>query len=152
MRHFKSTALALGLLLSGAAYAAESTSLEYNMASMTVTAEGAYGEAVNFTIPNATIPLDTKALKPGQLYTVTVPVTNTTDRPIRVTLKSLDKFGTAANEATVVATTNTVDIAPGLDGILTFTVQMSENTDAGLAGKTLRVRYTIEGIADFLTD
>lgn len=147
MRHFKSTALALGLLLSGAALAVESGT--YNRATMTVTAQGAYGEAVNFTIPSATIALDTKALKPGQLYTVSVPVTNTTDRPIRVSLITLVKTGEAADEATVDATTETTDIEPGQVGNLIFTVQMSGSGGAGLAGKTLGVQYTIEGIADF---
>ncbi|MBZ9750315.1 hypothetical protein GO986_15285 [Deinococcus sp. HMF7620] len=148
MRKFSVLALTT-LLLLPSALAETSTGDTYDRASMTVTASGAYGEAVNFEVPDTALNLDASALRPGATYTISVPVTNTTDRPIVVTGTSA-VTGSYQGNVIVTAVTGSLTLAPGGTGELQYTIGLpSDAAISATAGKTVTVTFSLEGTSDY---
>lgn len=88
MRHLKNIALLTALTLGGAASAAvDSTSSSYGSAYTDITTTGTYQKAVSFSVPNSTLTIPSTQVRPGADFTVTVPVTNTTDHTITITAR-----------------------------------------------------------------
>lgn len=123
MRHFKTVAL-FAALVAGSAFAVESsTPTGYGTATASVTATGTYASAVSFTLPNATLTIPTKQVRPGATFTVTIPVTNTTDRSITITPGDV----TAPGNVTVTNTSGPVAILAGDAGNLVYTVTFADD-------------------------
>lgn len=135
MRTLKTFALLTALTCS-AAFAVDSMPTGYGSANTTVTASGTYASAVSFTVPSASLNIPTPQVRPGASFTVTVPVTNTTDRSITVSAGTIGKPG----NATVVPTVGTASIASGATGNLMYTITF--DTDSAQAA-------TLTGTADF---
>lgn len=143
MRHLKSVALSALLALTAPALAESSTQTDYNNASMSLTASGTFAEAVSFTIPSTTVTLDSQQVRPGNSFTVTIPVTNTTDREIRVKAVVSGQTGAGADHLTVTPGNDEQTIAPGTEAELTFTFTFDGSTDAAQAGKGVSVTFNV---------
>ncbi|GAA5534102.1 hypothetical protein [Deinococcus aluminii] len=115
------------------------------------TTEAAFGEAVNFTMLASSVELSAEFLKPGGSYTVSIPVTNDTDRPITVNLLEIRKSGTYDGSlVTVTPTTSSVPLAAGGSITIEFTVKLPEDaTIAKTASKTLTLTFDFEGVSDY---
>ncbi len=147
MRHFKQLALVTALSLSSAAFAtATSTPLTYDTATLAVTATGSTAQAVNFTVPSTSVSISDGYLRPGMTYTITVPVTNSTDRAIDIT-SDFDVAGTGAGLVTVTPIMGSITgLVAQSNGTLTYTVRMTDAQDAAaFAGKGVTVTFTLTG-------
>lgn len=141
-------ALLTAFALAGAAQAADSTPVDYDHATLTVMASGAYGEAVNFTVPSTTVQLGSGLLRPGATYTVSIPVTNTTDRPITVSVTNAVVGGTGAGLVTLTGGTTSAVVAPNAVGTLTYTVSLDPTlSPAATSSKTVSIEFNLEGAA-----
>lgn len=148
MHALRPTLLALALLTSGAALAETSTPVDYDHANLIVTATGNTAQAVSFTTPSSSLTIrgDNGYLRPGASYTVTVPVTNTTDRMIDVTTAT-SVSGSGTDLVTVTPVTSTLTaLAAGASGNLTYTVTVADATDAAaFASKAVTITFTLSG-------
>ncbi len=149
MRNLKIAALVSSLLL-GTAFAATSTPTDFDTA--TVSGEsatvGTFGEAVNFTVSTSSI--DLTVMKPGETYTITIPVTNTTDRAINLTLKNVLASAGDSSVASIVSSTQAtpLQLAAGASGELIIAVTLKGAGDV-VAGDTVTISYDVEGTADY---
>ncbi|GAA4001638.1 hypothetical protein GCM10022631_10230 [Deinococcus rubellus] len=144
MRNFKNIALIAVLALTGSAFAVtSSTPTDYDNATLAVTATGATAQNVSFTVPSTSLTITTGYMRPSATYTVTVPVTNTTDRKITVSAVATPT-GTGASLVTVTGGVTLTDLAPGADGVLTYTVNTSASASAAdFAGKSVTITFDI---------
>lgn len=149
MRTLKIAALVSSLLLSTAVAAtSESTDFDTAIVNGESATVGTFGEAVNFTVSTGNIDLD--IMKPGETYTITIPVTNTTDRAINLTLKNVLASSGNSSVASMVSSTQVtpLQLAAGQSGDLTITVTMKGAGEV-VAGDTVTISYDVEGTADY---
>ncbi len=149
MRNFKSFALIAALALSNAAYAVTpSTPVDYDNATATglSTEVGTFKQKVSFNIVSSSV--DLTVMKPGQAYTITIPVENTTDRDIAVSLD--DVTATDGDEAVALIEAShevgTELVIPAGE-ILPLTIVVTTGTDAGLSNVKVTIGYTVNGTA-----
>ena len=87
-------------------------------------------------------------MKPGQAYTITIPVENTTDRDIAVSLD--DVTATDGDEAVALIEAShevgTELVIPAGE-ILPLTIVVTTGTDAGLSNVKVTIGYTVNGTA-----
>ncbi|MFN4253263.1 hypothetical protein [Deinococcus sp.] len=143
MRIFNMAALLTTILALSTANAAGSTSTGFGSATSTMTASGTYASAVSFTIPDTTLTIPKAQVRPGATFTVTIPVTNTTDRAITIEAGSITNGNTGL---TIIAGTNCDTVAPGdlcnLEYTLTFA---SDSVAAATLGETdITVAFAID--------
>lgn len=143
MRDFKSVALAALLALTTPALAATSEQTDYNSASMSLTANGTFAGVVSFTVPGTTVTLDSQQVRPGNSFTVTIPVTNTADREITVRATAGTPSGAGANHLTVTPTNAEETVAVGGTAELTFTFTFDGSTDTAQAGQDVKVTFEV---------
>ena len=146
MRQFKSFTIAAALILGSTSLAATSVSTNYDQATLQLTATGQAQKAVNFTVPKASITIPGAQVFPGNSFTVTIPVTNTSDRDITVKVSSVTT-GALGDKLTAETTSDTVTIAPnGLGNLVyTFTRADSMAGDEAIAGKAFTVTFDLVG-------
>ncbi len=125
MRNFKSIALIAALALSNAAYAADSTNTDFSNAESTTTASGTYATAVSFTLPNASLSIPSQQIRPGASFTITLPVTNTTDRAVNISAGNVTK---PDNTTVVNTTTSFSNVAAGATVNMVYTISFSADT------------------------
>ena len=141
MRILKMATLTCILALS-TAHAATSTSTGYGAATSAVAASGTYASAVSFTIPDTTLTIPGAQVRPGATFTVTIPVTNTTDRAISIEAGSITNGNTGL---TVIAGANCDTVAQGTVCNLEYTLTFA-NDSAGaatLGGTDVSVTFAI---------
>ena len=126
MRHFKTVALISALIVGSAFAIKPSEPTGYGTAESSVTATGTYASAVSFTLPNGLLTIPKKQVRPGASFTVTIPVTNTTDRPITVTAGPVTGTG-VGSYVTVVIDEGEVTIAKDGTLSLAYTVTFDED-------------------------
>jgi len=129
MRNLKTSLLIAALALSNAAFAVGSTSTGFGTATSSASASGTYASIVSFTIPTASLTIPSNQVRPGASFTVTIPVTNTTDRTITVTPSAVT--GGASN--VTVSTPLAHDIATGASFSFVYTVTFAADSAAGSA-------------------
>ena len=123
MRHFKTVALISALIVGSAFAIKPSEPTGYGTAESSVTATGTYASAVSFTLPNGLLTIPKKQVRPGASFTVTIPVTNTTDRPITITAGNV----TAPDNVIVANTSGPVPIAAGEEGYLIYSIDFTDD-------------------------
>lgn len=126
MRNLKSLILMTAFALSTAGYAATSTSDGFGNAEATAEASGTYATAVSFTLPSANLSIPSQQIRPGATFTITIPVTNTTDRKVDI---SAGTVGKPANATVVNTTTSFPDVAAGATVPMVYTITF--DTDSG---------------------
>ena len=143
MRNLKNIALIAVLALTGTVSAASSTSSDYDNATLAVAATGVTAQNVSFTVPSTSVLISSTFMRPAATYTVTVPVTNTTDRLITVSaVPTVSGSGTAL--VTVTGGTTLTDLAPGAEGVLTYTVTTSASASVSdFSGKSVTITFAI---------
>lgn len=142
------TAVALLAALSfGPAFAAASTPVDYDTATVLgETADvGTFGQALSFNVAAGSVDLD--VMKPGETYTVTIPVTNTTDRDITVSLENVALTSGSGSVASTVPSDD-VTITPGMTENLTITVTMKAAADV-VAGSKITLKYDVLGVSRY---
>lgn len=148
---FTAKKLALGfaalLTLSTPALAEVSTQTDYDNATMSLNADGTFSQAVSFSIPSTAITLSAGQIRPGNSFTVSVPVTNTTDRDIDVSVVNQAPTGTGAAHLTVSGVSTTATVKPGEVATLTFTLAFDSATDAAQAGQSIKVVFDVSATA-----
>lgn len=149
MFNAKKSALVIAALLSFAApaFAVDSTQTDYDNASMSLSAEGTYSQAVSFSVPSTAITLTAQQIRPDNSFTVSIPVTNTTDRDIDVSVVNQAPTGTGAAHLTVSGVSTTANIKPGEVATLTFTLTFDSSTSAAQAGQTVSVVFDVSATA-----
>ncbi|MFC5847261.1 Hsp20/alpha crystallin family protein [Deinococcus petrolearius] len=151
MRQVKFFAIAAALLLGSTSLAATATSssTSYDQATMQLEATGAAQEAVNFTVPNASITIPGSQVFPGNSFTVTIPVSNTSDRDIRVTVSDPGVTGDLAGKLTVTPVKTSADIVAGGSGSLSYTFTLADSVkgDQTIEGKAFTVTFSLTGTA-----
>lgn len=149
MFNAKKSALVIAALLSFAApaFAVDSTQTNYDNASMSLSAAGTYAQAVSFSVPSPTVTLSAEQIRPGNSFTLSIPVTNTTDRDINVSAVAQAPSGTGAAHLKVSGVSTTATIKPGEDATLTFTLTFDNSTDAAQAGQTVSVVFDVSATA-----
>ncbi len=125
MRNFKTLALITALTLSAAIAQSTSTSDGFGNAEATATASGAYASAVSFTLPTASLSIPSQQIRPGATFTITVPVTNTTDRAVNISAGDVVAPANADVEKT---TASFNGVAPGATVKLIYTITFSPDT------------------------
>lgn len=143
------TALSLLALLTfpTIALGAGSTADGFNGATLSVTATGTAAEQVSFEIPSTSITLDSKAVRPGGTFTVTVPVKNTTDRQINVVVTPT-KNGAAATSLTITGP-GTAIIEPGASSDIVFTFSFAETMTSDEAGQAVEVTFDVKATGTY---
>lgn len=146
MRQVKLFALATALLLGSTSLAATSTPDSYDQATLQLAATGTAQEAVNFTVPKAEITIPGAQVFPGNSFTVTIPVTNTSDREIEVKVSSVTT-GALGDKLTAETANDTVTIAPAGTGnlVYTFTLADAVSGDQSIEGKAFTVTFNLMG-------
>ena len=149
MFNAKKSALVIAALLSFAApaFAVDSTQTDYDHAALSLSADGTYAQAVSFSVPSTAITLTAQQIRPGNSFTLSIPVTNTTDRDIDVSVVAKTPTGTGAANLTVSGVSTTATIKPGDDATLTFTLTFDNSTDAAQAGQTVQVVFDVRATA-----
>ncbi|GGR36012.1 hypothetical protein [Deinococcus ruber] len=143
MRTLKNIVLLSVLALSGSVFAATSTAVDYDHATLAVTASGTTAQNVSFTVPATAVTITSGYMRPSASYTISVPVSNTTDRKITVSAAPT-VTGSGASLVTVSGGTALTDLAAGSDGSLTYTVTTSASASAAdFAGKTVTITFDI---------
>lgn len=152
MRHFTRLALLAALSLTGVSLATGSTSTDYNNATMSLTASGTAGTAVSFTVPSASISIPKEQVRPGASFRVTIPVTNTTDREITVSVMAV-KSGDLSGKLTVTPVEDTATIAAGARGTLVYTFSFAEavSGDQDIAGQSFAVTFDLSAVGTYDT-
>lgn len=152
MRHFTKLALLTALSLTCASLATGSTSTDYNNATMSLTASGTAGTAVGFTVPSASISIPGSQVRPGASFKVTIPVTNTTDREITVSVMAV-KSGDLSGKLTVTPVKNTATIAAGAAGTLVYSFSFAEAVpgDQDIAGQSFAVTFDLSAVGTYDT-
>jgi hypothetical protein len=147
MRNFKNVLLTAVLALSTGALAVSSNPVDYDHATLAVLATGSTAQNVSFSVPSTALTISTGFMRPATTYTVTVPVTNTTDRIITVSATSATS-GTGASLVSVTPSGSPVDLAPGASGTLTFSVMTSTSLSAtDFAGKSVTLTFDISAVS-----
>ena len=146
MRQFKSFAVAAALILGSTSLAATSVSTSYDQATLQLTATGQAQEAVNFTVPSASITIPGAQVFPGNSFTVTIPVTNTSDRKIKVSVSGVTG-GDLAGKLTITPNVDLVELIAGSDDnlVYTFTLADSVDGDQSIEGKAFTVTFNLTG-------
>lgn len=146
MRQFKSFAVAAALILGSTSLAATSVSTSYDQATLQLAATGTAQEAVSFTVPRASITIPGAQVFPGNSFTVTIPVTNTSDRKVKVSVSGVTG-GDLAGKLTITPTVDSVElIASSADNLVyTFTLADSVTGDEAIAGKAFTVTFDLVG-------
>lgn len=150
MFNTRKSALVIAALLSLGAPAlagTSSTQTDYDNAALSLSADGTYAQAVSFSVPSTTVTLSAEQIRPGNSFTLTIPVTNTTDRDIDVSAVAKTPTGTGAANLTVSGVSTTATIKPGEDATLTFTLTFDNSTDAAQAGQTVQVVFDVSATA-----
>jgi hypothetical protein len=144
MRKLKTMALLAVLALPGSAFAAvDSAPAGYDDATLAVTATGSTAQNVSFSVSSTAVTITPDFMRPSSTYTVTVPVTNTTNRKITVSATATPS-GTGASLITVTGGAPLTDLAPGATGNLTYTVITSASASAtDFAGKSVTITFDI---------
>lgn len=153
MRNIKTLSLLTLLTLGTLAGAVTSTSNNYDSATVSgqATQVGSFGQAVSFDVSTGTVALNAgtmgETLKPGETYTVTIPVTNTTDRAITL---SLANVAVTEGSASVAATTfsEAITLPAGASGELTISVTLASASDV-VASTSVSVSYSVNGAASY---
>lgn len=150
MRHSHKLALFTALLLTGTSFAATSTPTDYNTATMDLSASGQAGTAVSFTVPSTTVSIPSSQVRPGNSFTVTIPVSNPTDREIVVTVTDT-KSGDLSGKLTVTAVNDSVTIAPGGTGnlVYTFAFDAAAPGDQTIAGQAFSVAFAMSAVGTY---
>lgn len=148
---FTAKKLALGfaalLTLSAPALAEGSTQTDYDNAALELTVNGTHAQAVKFSVPSTKISLSAEQIRPGNSFTVSIPVTNTTDRDIDVSVTNGAPSGTGAAHLAVTGDITTATIKPGEMATLTFTLAFDSSTSAAQAGQTVSVVFNVSATA-----
>ncbi|GAA5512166.1 hypothetical protein Dcar01_00880 [Deinococcus carri] len=151
MRSLKTLALMTALMVSGGAYAADSTSTDHNNATMTLTTSGTASDAVKFSIAQTTLTIPAAQVRPGASFTVSVPVSNPTGRNIKVTGVAGTPTGAAFASKLTITGTNATNVAVGAgnNATLTYTFTFA-NAAAGdpIYSGNVSVSFTINAVAD----
>ncbi|MCD0157911.1 hypothetical protein [Deinococcus sp. 6GRE01] len=142
MRIFNMAALLTTILALSTANAAGSTSTGFGSATSTMTASGTYASAVSFTIPDTTLTIPKAQVRPGATFTVTIPVTNTTDRAITIEAGEITNGNTGL---TIIAGANCDTVAPGGLCNLEYTLTFANDSAgaAALGGTDVSVTFAI---------
>ncbi|AXG98115.1 hypothetical protein DVJ83_01870 [Deinococcus wulumuqiensis] len=150
MFNARKSALVIAALLTLAAPALAQTSsnqTDYDNAILSLSAAGTYAKAVSFSVPSTTVTLKAEQIRPGNSFTLSIPVTNTTDRDIDVSAVAKTPTGTGAANLTVSGVSPTATIMPGEDATLTFTLTFDSSTDEAQAGQTVQVVFDVSATA-----
>ncbi|GGM30305.1 hypothetical protein GCM10008956_02930 [Deinococcus arenae] len=142
------TAVALLAALSfGPAFAAASTPVDYDTAAVLgETADvGTFGQALSFNVAAGLV--DLNVMKPGETYTVTIPVANTTDRDITVSLEHVELTSGSDSVASTVLSGD-VTITPGGTQNLTIKVTTKAAADV-VAGSKITLKYDVLGVTSY---
>ncbi|WP_155299521.1 hypothetical protein [Deinococcus kurensis] len=142
------TAVALLAALSfGPAFAAASTPVDYDAATVLgETADvGTFGQALSFNVAAGSV--DLSVMKPGVTYTVTIPVANTTDRDITVSLKDV-AFTSGSDSVDTMVIGSDVTITPGGTQNLTIKVTTKAAADV-VAGSKITLKYDVLGVSSY---
>ncbi|MDO4264460.1 MAG: hypothetical protein Q4C67_09715, partial [Deinococcus sp.] len=83
----------------------------------------------------------------GNSFTVSIPVTNTTDRTIKLTATAGAPSGTGAAQLTVAPVNAEASVPAGQTTTLTFTLAFSSSMDAAQAGQTVAVVFDVAATA-----
>ena len=144
MRNLKNIALIAAFALTGSVFAAtSSTPAGYDGATLTIAGISTTARSVSFTVPSTTVTITSGYLRPSAVYTVTVPVTNTTDRKITVSAAPT-VTGTGAGLVTVSGGGTLTDLSPNTEGVMNYTVTMTSAADAAaFAGKSVTLTFDI---------
>ncbi|ULH17468.1 hypothetical protein MF271_20645 (plasmid) [Deinococcus sp. KNUC1210] len=143
MRTLKNIVLLSVLALSGSVFAASSTAVDYDNATLAITATGTTAQNVSFTVPSTALTISSAYMRPSASYTVAVPVTNTTDRKITVSAAPTVS-GSGTSLVTVSGGTDLTDLAAGATGTFTYTVTTSASASAeDFAGKSVIITFDI---------
>lgn len=142
MRIFNMAALLTTILALSTANAAGSTSTGFGSATSNMTASGTYASAVSFTIPDTTLTIPKAQVRPGATFTVTIPVTNTTDRAITIEAGEITNGNTGL---TIIAGANCDTVAPGDPCNLVYTLTFANDSTgaAALGGTAVSVTFAI---------
>lgn len=146
MRQTRIFAIVTVLLLGSTSLAVTSTSTNYDQATMQLTATGAAQEAVNFTVPSASITIPGAQVFPGNSFTVTIPVTNTSDRKIKVSVIGVTG-GDLAGKLTITPDISSAELEAnsGDKLVYTFTLAKSVAGDQSIEGKAFTVTFDLTG-------
>lgn len=150
MFNTRKSALVIAALLSLGAPAlagTSSTQTDYDNAALSLSADGTYAQAVSFSVPSTAITLTAQQIRPDNSFTVSIPVTNTTDRDIDVSVVNQAPTGTGAAHLTVSGVSTTANIKPGEVATLTFTLTFDSSTSAAQAGQTVSVVFDVSATA-----
>lgn len=146
MRTFKTATLLTVLLLTPFAGAVSSQSSDYDTAIVTgqSTTVGTFGEAVNFNVSAGEV--DLPVMKPGETYTITIPVENTTDRAIRLQLKDVQvtSGNTSVESLSWSTQSGDLELAAGESGDLLITV-VTRDAGSVKVGDVVTIGYGVTG-------
>lgn len=144
---FKKTAFVILFAALTSALAVDSTQTDYDHAALSLSAQGTYAQAVSFSIPSTELTLSAEQVRPGNSFTVSIPVTNTTDRAIDVSAVAAAPTGTGASHLTVQAVSAQATLPAGQTTTLTFTLSFDASTEAAQAGQTVSVMFDVTAVA-----
>ncbi|WP_159065915.1 hypothetical protein [Deinococcus ficus] len=153
MRNIKTLSLMTLLTLGTLAGAVTSSSNDYDSATVTnqTTALGSFGRTLTFDVSTGEVTLDSAAvngsLRPGETYVVTIPVTNTTDRAITLSLAAVSVTEGSGSVASTV-TGEAVTLQAGASGELTISITMA-GADVVEATTSVSVSYSVNGAASY---
>ncbi|ADY25667.1 hypothetical protein Deipr_0500 [Deinococcus proteolyticus MRP] len=144
---FKKITFAVLLAVFTSALADSSVSTDYDNASLSLTAAGTYAQAVSFSVPRTAITLSAAQIRPGNSFTVSIPVTNTTDREIDVAAVAAAPTGTGAAHLKVTAQSASATLPAGGQTNLTFLLSFDDSTDVSQGEQTVSVVFDVSATA-----